>query len=216
MRQNASEEKIRAEPGELARAASRLGRAARFSGTTKKTSSAAPTDRPLSTIEQPAPAERARAAPRAGAVADSAADAAGGEVQAVQRGEPRQREPERERLDRAHQPGRHAQADQRAADREHGEVARQARRSARRRPRRRAARRPRGAGRSGRAARRAAAGTRAKASRYIEVRKPRSDGESANSRDQVLRDHGVDVAEEERQEVARRERAEHHKHGVRR
>ena len=39
--------------------------------------------------------------------------------------EPLARKPERERLDRSHQAGRHAQADQRAADRQHGQVARQ-------------------------------------------------------------------------------------------
>jgi serine/threonine-protein kinase len=52
-----------------------------------------------------------------------AAEAARGEVQAVERGEPRQRKPQREGLDRAHQAGRDTEADQGASDRKRDEIA---------------------------------------------------------------------------------------------
>ena len=165
-------------------------------------------------IEQPAPAERPdqRLDGRRGR---QPADAAGGEVQPVQHREARQREPERECLDRAHQSGGDAEADQRAPDREHRDILRQ----------REDQRAGSGDAEQGRDHAARAIAVEQHAERQLE----RGEGEQVHRSQkaevgwrerefarQILRDHGVHVAEEERQEVARGKRAEHHKQGLRR
>ena len=213
MRQNGSERKMVPKPAICVRSVAPCpGRG--FSGTTKNTSSAATTDKRAQHVEQAAPAERLDQRLR-GRGRRQPADAAGGEIQPVQRGEAREREPQRERLDRAHQPGRHAEADQRAADRQHGEVARE--REDQRAGRRDAQQRRHHAARAvaveQHAERQLERGERKQVHRSEEAEIRRRERELAR---QLLGDHRVDVAKEERQEVAGREWAEHHKHGLRR
>jgi hypothetical protein len=139
------------------------------------------------------------------------ADAAGGEVEAVQRGEAREREPERECLDRAHQARGHPQADERAAHRQHGEILRQRERSrtGRSDAEKRSYHAPGAVAVEQHAERELKSGEREEIHRGEKAELGRRELELAC---EVLRDDRVDVPVEERKEVARRERREHHEH----
>jgi len=126
----------------------------------------------------------------------------------------RRRKPQRVGLDRAHQPAGDAEADQRAAERQHGEALGQAEHQR--------------AERGNAEQRRQHAARAVTVEQHTERQLERGEGEKVRRGEQAevggrerefgrqfARDDRVDVAEEVRQEIARGERAEHHEHQLR-
>ncbi len=208
-RQKSTREKIRPITAICSRQRSPCAGSAR-SGTTKKMSDAATTLRAPSTMNS-ARQPNGPSSASTGAVADSVPRLPMPIIQPAQRGEALARKPQREGLDRAHEAGRNAQADQRAPDREHRQVARQAEDqragAGDAEQRRRAAPRSEAVERHAERQLREREGEEVRARQQAEVR-----GREVEVGHQVLRDHRVHVAVEVRKVVARREGAEHHKH----